>query len=223
VGQTVNTKAIVVPIASLAMVAIGAFAHGLATPVALALIVVGSGMFFIGALAPSLSEFQIGPGGFSAKLRDREREMQATLEPDAKSLAHTATWLTGSAESGRELVEQALIETYLRWPDAKRDGATDAVRKRLVDLAPPPAEEPRSQASSAAGREGIAPLSEALAKVAGLPVDDRSALVLQLVEGFGADAVGAISGKDPAVVGDAVDRGAKALVSALGLDSEGQI
>jgi DNA-directed RNA polymerase specialized sigma24 family protein len=205
------------------MVAAGAFVHGLTTPVAVALIVVGSGMFFIGMLAPSLSEFKIGPGGFSAKLRDREREMQSALEPDAKSLARTATWLTGSPESGKELVEQALIETYLHWPEAKRDGAADAVRKRLVDLAPPAVEEPRLQASFVARAEGTAPLGEVLAKVAGLPVDDRSTLVLQLIEGLGADAIGAISGKDPPAVGAAVDRGAKMLVSALGLDSGSQI
>jgi hypothetical protein len=102
-----------------------------------ALIVIGAGMFFIGMLLPTLTEFQIGPGGFSAKLRERDEEIQATLDPHSESLMRTATALAGSEEEGEELLEQALVETYMRWRKAKSEGATETVGKLLVELTPP--------------------------------------------------------------------------------------
>jgi hypothetical protein len=117
------------------MVAVGAVA-GLDDPVAVALIVIGSGMFFVGIFLPALTEFQIGPSGFSAKLRERDEEVQTTLEPHTESLMRAAAQLAGSPEAGRQLLDQALIETYLRWREAKREGPAEAVLKQLSDLAP---------------------------------------------------------------------------------------
>jgi hypothetical protein len=120
---------------AMTMVAYGAFG-GLKDTVAIALIAIGSGMFFVGIFLPVLSEFQIGPGGFSGKLRERDQEVQATLEPHTNSLTLAAAALAGSPEAGRELLERALVETYLGWQDAKREGPAEAVIKRLETLAP---------------------------------------------------------------------------------------
>jgi hypothetical protein len=120
---------------AMTMVAYGAFG-GLHEPVAVALIAIGSGMFFVGIFLPVLSEFQIGPGGFSGKLRERDQEVQATLEPHTNSLTLAAAALAGSPEAGRELLERALVETYLGWQEAKREGPAEAVIKRLENLAP---------------------------------------------------------------------------------------
>lgn len=120
---------------AMTMVAYGAFG-GLEEAVAVALIAIGSGMFFVGIFLPVLSEFQIGPGGFSGKLRERDQEVQATLEPHTNSLTLAAAALTGSPEAGRELLERALVETYLGWQEAKREGPAEAVIKRLESLAP---------------------------------------------------------------------------------------
>lgn len=117
------------------MVACGAFA-GVSQATSVALIAIGSGMFFVGICLPVLTEFQIGPGGFSAKLRERDEEVQATLEPHAESLMRAAALLAGSADGGRDLLDRALIETYVRWQDAKREGPAEAVLQRLEDLAP---------------------------------------------------------------------------------------
>jgi hypothetical protein len=133
--RVANLRELTLLILAVTMVAFGAVA-GLADTVAIALIVVGSGMFFVGIFLPVLTEFQIGPGGFSAKLRERDREVQTTLEPHTESLMQTAALLAGSAEAGRELLDRALVETYLRWQQAKREGPTDAVIKHLGDLAP---------------------------------------------------------------------------------------
>lgn len=120
---------------AMAMVAYGAFG-GLSDTVAVALIAIGSGMFFVGIFLPVLTEFQIGPGGFSGKLRERDQEVQATLEPHTDSLTLAATALAGSPEAGRELLERALVETYLGWQEAKREGPAEAVIRRLENLAP---------------------------------------------------------------------------------------
>lgn len=120
---------------ALMMVACGAFA-GLGDTVAIALIVMGSGMFFVGIFLPALTEFQIGPSGFSAKLRERDAEVQATLEPHTDGLMRTAAMLAGTPEAGRELLDRALIETYLRWQEAKQEGPAEAVLRHLGELAP---------------------------------------------------------------------------------------
>jgi hypothetical protein len=130
---------------ALLMVACGAFA-GPTDTVAIALIVVGSGMFFVGIFLPVLTEFQIGPGGFSAKLRERDHEVQTTLEPHTESLMRTAALLAGDAEAGRQLLDQALIETYVRWQQAKHEGPEEAVLRHLGDLAPALAVDPSAPA-----------------------------------------------------------------------------
>jgi hypothetical protein len=116
-------------------------ALSISTPtVSVALVVIGSGMFFVGIFLPVLTEFQIGPGGFSAKLRERDQEVRATLEPHTNDLLQTAEMLTGgNPEAGKELLERALIETYLRWREAKAEGPIDTVRRQLDLLAQPAA------------------------------------------------------------------------------------
>lgn len=133
--RVANPRELTLLALAMMMVGCGAFA-GLEDTVAIALIVVGSGMFFVGIFLPALTEFQIGPSGFSAKLRDRDEEVQATLEPHTDGLMRTAALLAGSPEAGRELLDRALVETYLRWQDAKREGPAEAVLRHLGELAP---------------------------------------------------------------------------------------
>jgi hypothetical protein len=56
--------------------------------------------------------------------------------------------------------------------------------------------------------------------MAKLPVGERSALVLKLLEGVGEEALRTIDPRPPAALQDDLDRGARALVAALGLDPE---
>jgi hypothetical protein len=133
--RVANPRELTLLVLAVTMVAFGA-AAGLTDTVAIALIVVGSGMFFVGIFLPVLTEFQIGPGGFSAKLRERDHEVQATLEPHTESLMSTAALLAGSPEAARELLDRALVETYLRWQQAKSEGPAEAVLRHLGDLAP---------------------------------------------------------------------------------------
>jgi len=126
---------------ALAMVVFGAIAVP-SDSISIALIALGSGMFFVGIFLPALTEFQIGPGGFSGKLRERDEEIQATLAPHTEGLMRAAALLAGTPEAGRDLLERALVETYLGWQQAKQEGPTEAVIKRLELLAPAPVAEP---------------------------------------------------------------------------------
>jgi hypothetical protein len=197
------------------MVVAGVFVDERSDAVAVALIVVGAGMFFIGMLAPTLSEFKIGPGGFSAKLRERERDVQTALGPDVDGLTRTATWLTGSPEAGKKLVERALIETYMRWPDAQRRGSADAMREKIVELAPegPPTYPPTTAVGST---EAPGASEQLLARVIALPHDERSALVLHLLDGIDRDGIASIVHQKPETVDQNLTRAASALGSAPG-------
>lgn len=130
-----NPRELTLLFLAVTMVVFGA-AAGPGDTVSVALIAIGSGMFFIGIFLPVLTEFQIGPGGFSAKLRERDQEIRATLEPHTENLGLAATALAGNPEAGRELLERALVETYIGWQEAKREGPAEAVIKRLESLAP---------------------------------------------------------------------------------------
>lgn len=137
-ARALSPREITLPVVALAMLGSGVIAHKAPT-VSVTLIVVGAGMFFIGVLLPTLTEFQVGTSGFSAKLRERNEEVRTAIDPHSEELLRTAALIAGSPEKGRELLDQALIETYMRWQQAKREGPADAVRKRLDDLAPSPA------------------------------------------------------------------------------------
>ena len=133
--EVTNPRELALLALAVVMVVYGAFA-GVADTVSIALIVIGSGMFFIGIFLPVLTEFQIGPSGFSAKLRERDEDVRATLEPHTEGLLQTAALLTGDRGSGMALLERALYQTYLQWHQAKDDGPVETVRQHLSTLAP---------------------------------------------------------------------------------------
>lgn len=185
------------------MVALGIALGGQTASVPL--IVLGSGMFFIGMVMPALTEFEVGPTGFSAKLRERGVDFLASLGPEADQLIRTGTWLAGGPEAGKDLAERALVETYMRWPPGSVDLAT-AVRERMVELAPPAMPQ---QAPTLQGQPGSP--DDLLAKLIALPVAERAALVLHLLEGLDTRSVATITRAEPATVADDVARGAASI------------
>lgn len=191
------------------MVGVGIVAHR-SDAISVALIALGAGMFFIGTVLPTLSEFQVGPGGFSAKLRKRDEEIRASLEPETQNLMRLGTWLAGSPDAGKELVERALIETYMRWPHEGSEDPADAVRARLVELAPP-ATKAAGEGSAAEGRKGGA--GELLSSLLSLPVSERSAIVLNLIEGMDVGTVASVTRREPRAVAADIDRVATELLA----------
>ncbi len=206
-ASILDPRATALPAVALIMVAAGAGigVAGNAPSVSIALVAIGAGMFFIGTMMPTLSEFQVGPTGFSAKLRERDQDFEAVFGPNADQLARIGTWLAGSPQAGKELAERALIETYMRWPEAHAD-PTDAVRKRMVELAPP------AQPAVPDPQQGGA--GDLLSRLIALPVAERSALVLHLLEGLSTDTVASITHREPAAVAGDIARGAAGVVAA---------
>ncbi len=199
----------VLPAVALAMVAIGIALTGQA--VSLPLIVVGSGMFFVGMMMPALTEFQIGPTGFSAKLRERDLDFQAVLGPEAEQLVRTGTWLAGDPMAGRDLAERALAETYMHWPQDSGVTAvspSNAVRERMVELAPPAQATPVAPTQP----EQANNIEDLLSKLLTMPVAERAALVLHLLEGLDTQTVATITGSEPTTVAFDVARGAASIV-----------
>lgn len=178
--------------------------------VSVALIVVGSGMFFVGALLPTLTEFQVGPTGFSAKLRERDLDFQASFGPEAEQLMRVGTWLAGGTEAGRDLVERALTETYLRWPYERANDPAGVVRERMVEMAPPATAAPAPPQYAQQGSS-----EDLLSRLRALPVAERSALVLHLLEGLDTDTVASITRRDPAAVAGDIARGATSVVTGV--------
>jgi hypothetical protein len=209
-----SARTVLVPAVGLLMLGAGVFLTGLTDAVAVALIVVGAGMFVVGILLPALTEFEIGPGGFSAKLRERDEEVRAALEPDAEQLARLALWLSGERDAGKELAERALAETYVRWPEARRAGPARAARRRLVELA---GEATAGFGAGEAPAAGVEPSAERLlGQVASLPADERSALVLRLLDGMGPGEIAETLGRTPGTVEGELERGGSRLAGVAG-------
>lgn len=182
--------------AGLAMVAVGAFATGLAEAIAIALIVVGAGMFVLALLLPAVSEFEIGPGGFSAKLRERE----ARLKPEGDRLSQLAGLLAGGPAEAEELLRRAIAETYLA--SGEVDPAVEA-RRQLVRLAPDrpePAREAETPPSPAAPANVLSTLGT-------MPPEERGAVVLHVLEGLDPEAVARILNRPQDAVVPLIERG----------------
>jgi hypothetical protein len=205
----VEPRAITLPAVALAMVVAGVVIPNQDHAVSVALVVVGAGMFFIGALMPTLTEFQVGPTGFSAKLRERDLDFKAVLGPEAEQLMQTGTWLAGGPEAGKDLAERALTEIYLRWPDERAHNPSAAVRQRMVELAPPANPAPASPAQY----EQPGGAGDLLSRLIALPVAERSALVLHLLEGLDTNTVASITRREPASVATDIARGAASVVT----------
>ena len=122
---------------------------GLAGSVAVALIVLGSGMIFVSMLLPTLTEFQIGPSGFSAKLRERDQEVEATLEPESgEPAAHRRRRWPGAPRRAGSRLDKALVETCMRWQQAKQDGPADTVAQAPLAIWRTASDETRTGATA---------------------------------------------------------------------------
>lgn len=125
----------VVPTAAVAMVVGGVALTNVGAAISLALIVIGSGMFFIGMILPMLSEFEIGVTSFRGKLRKRDEEVKSSLGPHAEGLLHAAIARAGSEGAGKELFEKAVVDAYMQWSKVRSEGPAGAVREFIAGQA----------------------------------------------------------------------------------------
>jgi hypothetical protein len=187
-----NARSILLGLGGVGMVLLGVFL-GLSDGVAIALIVGGAGLFLVAVLLPAVTELEIGPGGFSAKLRAREEELRA----DEDRLGQLAGLLAGGPAEAEELLRRAIAEAYLSRTGA--DPPAEA-RRQLVELAPepPPATEQR-------------PADDVLGVLGSLARDERGATVLHLLEGLSPEDVARILRRPEEAVGPLIEKGIGAL------------
>lgn len=180
-------------VGGLAFVAVGAVSTGAATEVAVALIVVGAGLFTAGVVLPQLVTLKVGPGGFEATLR-QAAEVEEAVRPREERLAHLATWLQGDPEAGRRALEEALAR--LSASPRVADPVQETLR-RVVETAPP-AVPPEPASAPAPPGGGPTPYDEArtlLSALRGLPRERRAAAVLELLGDAGSEEAAWILGR----------------------------
>lgn len=167
--------------------------------VAIALIAIGAGQVTMGVLLPRLSEFEIGPGGLKAKLRERDAEVTPIIEQDGERLGRLAAFLAASPADAPQVAQEALAETYAELRRTA-DPAGDA-RRRVVEAVREQASEPGPKE---AGRGRADPWGRVAGALAELSPDNRAAVVLRVVEGMEERRIADLLGIPGAAVEDAM-------------------
>jgi hypothetical protein len=181
-----NARSVLLGLGGVAMVALGVVITSLPEGIAIALIVVGAGLFMLALLLPVVSEFEIGPGGFSAKLTRREQALQG----EGDRLAQLAGLLAGGEAEAEDLLRRAIAEAYLA-----REDPAEVARRKLVEHAP--------EGPAGAG----APPTDVLSTLRSMPPEERGATVLHLLEGVDPTEVARILRRPEEAVGPLIEKG----------------
>ena len=125
---------------------------------------------------------------------DRDAEFAAFMAEAAPSLARTAWLLCGDSHQADELVQQALVRTYLAWPRARQRDPLAYARRTLANLridtwrrrrrevlVAPSAVPERGEASTA---DHHAERDQLVRALAGLTARQRRVVVLRHFEGL---------------------------------------
>jgi DNA-directed RNA polymerase specialized sigma24 family protein len=221
------------------------------------LVVLGVGVLALGIVLPLVGEVVVGPGGSTFRFREALRERDGQLQPfvlaenETRSLQWFARLLTGDAERGPALVEEALARTYRVWTDIpERDlnlhvlcalvrVALGAGRLHLLGggrSAPSPALD-----GGAPGLEGPIPLpppppasvpaqatpapadevSSTAESFAALPMDVRAVLLLRHIQDVDEPHIAWILDRPVATVTETLRRGEASLEERVGMATAG--
>jgi DNA-directed RNA polymerase specialized sigma24 family protein len=211
-GQSVRTAILLVT--GVVLVAAGIFLKVRET-VALALIVIGAGEVTMGAVLPRLSELEIGPTKFSAKLRDRDAEFRPIYEQEAERLTRLAA-LVSEAEAAPRLTEQALAKTYAALPTARTEGPEVYTRSELVEELSQhhaPVSEATPKLPDQAGGNGWRGLADALGQ---LSADRRLAVALKVYDQLDDGAIAKVLKRPPEEIPSLIAQGSEQLTALLG-------
>jgi DNA-directed RNA polymerase specialized sigma24 family protein len=207
---TPPARGIALAAVGIALLAIGLLLGDDRGGIATALIVIGAGQVTMGVLLPQLTELEIGPGGFKAKLRARDEEIGVVVERQGRQLAELAAFLGAGADGAQGAAEAALARTYAEAPPPEDPVAR--AKRHLVERvtmstrAPPPAE-PGPPEGDAWRR-----LSTALAT---LPAESRAALVLSVHDGMSEEEIAELLGGTVEAVSEELTEAGRALAATL--------
>ncbi|MDN5764425.1 MAG: SigE family RNA polymerase sigma factor [Humibacillus sp.] len=161
--------------------------------------------------------------------RERDASFTAFMREAQPSLLRTAYFLCGDPDLARELVQDALVRTYLAWPKVRQDTAVAYARRILVNGRADHARRVRREIPTPILREVLVEpdtshlhREQLVALLAQLPEQQRKVIVLRycadLSERQSADLVGLSIGG----VKSAASRGLAALRQ-LTISSEGKV
>ena len=159
---------------------------------------------------------------------DRDTEFTMFMAEAAPSLGRTAWLLCGDVHRAEELVQQALVRTYLAWPRARETDPLayarrtlanlriDAWRKHRRELLTPPDELPEGHAASAA--EGHASRDVLVRALMKLSPQRRRVVVLRYLMDLSEDQVARDLRISTGTVKSTASRGLQQLRSLVGDD-----
>lgn len=148
----------------------------------------------------------------------RAEDFEAFVQSRYAALARTAVLLTGARPAGEDLLQEALIRTYLAWPKVRASAAADAyVRTTMVRLLLRDqkrrwsGEIPHAEMPETAVTSDFVTAPAIRAALQGLPVDQRAAIVLRFYADQTEAQIADTLGCAPGTVKSRISRGLDAL------------
>ncbi|GGB67549.1 RNA polymerase [Knoellia flava TL1] len=126
-----------------------------------------------------------------ARSLDADAEFTAFVEGAQPRLSRVAVLLTGNRSSAEDLVQEALIRTYVNWGKVRPEGAysytrrilvnlnTDRWRRRHLEAVPGDLADDRASASAARAYATVDHRDDIVFELAGLTARERSIVVMR--------------------------------------------
>lgn len=148
----------------------------------------------------------------------RDAEFSAFARSASPALTKTAWFLTGNTDAAAELVQEALVKTYLAWPRIRPETATAYTRRVLVNLNADRWRRRRPETPSAevdavrpSHEETVDDRDRIARMLATLPPRQREVIVLRYFDDLSEAAVADLLGLSVGGVKSAASRGLAAL------------
>ncbi|MBN9106161.1 MAG: SigE family RNA polymerase sigma factor [Propionibacteriaceae bacterium] len=163
---------------------------------------------------------------FAASAASRDSEFTEFVESATSSLGRTAYLLTGDRELAADLVQEALVRTYVAWRRVRRGEALGYARRTLVNLnidrwrrrPAVPAESVDGVAES--GESSVDDRDQVVRALAALPAQQRRVIVLRYLDDLTEAGVAEHLGISVGAVKSACSRGLAAMRRAAVLTEE---
>lgn len=166
---------------------------------------------------------------FATSSASRDAEFTEFVKSATPSLGRTAYLLTGDRELAADLVQEALVRTYVAWRRVRRNEALAYARRTLVNLnidrwrKRPSVPVESVDGVSESGEARVDERDRIVRALAGLPAQQRKVVVLRYLDDLSEATVAGHLGISVGAVKSACSRGLAALRQASVLTEEGSL
>jgi len=165
---------------------------------------------------------------FGSSTPTRDTEFADFVRTSSRSLTRTAYLLCGDRALADDLVQEALLKTYVAWRRVRRDEAAGYTRRVLVNLnidrwrrRPPVPAELAEQPVTDPGPAQVDDRDQIVRLLAGLPTQQRRVIVLRYFDDLSEAATAELLGISTGAVKSASSRGLAALRQHYQMADEG--